>query len=123
MNDKSAPTDANRSNPINLQLFTTLTWNIEGLSRNVHNLHHFISEYDPDFVLLSEPQTFACDVDNIMAYLRKDYEFSLNSPDKFDLSLPMTKSKAYGGTMLLWKRELDPYVTLYPPTSCAALPI
>ena len=66
---------------------------------------------------------FSYDVDNIMAYLRKDYEFSLNSPDKFYLSLPMTKSKAYGGTMLLWKRELDPYVTLYPPTSCAALPI
>ena len=58
-----------------------------------------------------------------MKYLSGDYCFSLNSADKFDPDLPLTKSRTHGGTMILWKIQLDPFVTVYPATSSSFLPI
>ena len=100
MNDNSATADAS----VELsqeKTYIALSWNIEGLARNIHNLQHFIYKHKPDLVFLSEPQVFACDVDSLMSFLKKDYEYNLNSSDRYDLSLPLVKSKAVGGTMIL----------------------
>ena len=100
-----------------------MTWNIEGFRRNLFNLKHLINIHSPDFVYLSEPQIFGNDVDSQMKYLSGDYCFSLNSEDNYDPDLPLTKSRAHGGTMILWKNHLDSFVTIYPPTSSSFLPI
>ena len=38
------------------------------------------------------------------------YSSSLNSADKFDNDLPLTTTRAFGGTLTMWKRSLDTYV-------------
>ena len=101
-----------------------MTWNIEGFRRNTLNLTHYVNTYSPDFIFLSEPQIFSCDVANAMSFLRGEYVYSLNSSDKYEHDLPLLSSKAYGGTMVLWRRQLDPYVTVYPNIpSTSFLPI
>ena len=51
------------------------------------------------------------------------YLFVLNSPDKFDPDLPLSKSKACGGTMIMWKTNFDPFITVLPTCTPALLPI
>ena len=104
-------------------MYSVLTWNIEGLSRNIYNLKHFVSLHQPDIIFLSEPQIFDCDVGQVTALLSNEYTFILNSADKFDLDLPLLKSKAHGGTMIAWKHDFDSSITVHPPISPAALPI
>ena len=76
-----------------------MTWNVEGLRRNVFNLKYFTDIHSPDIIFLSEPQIFAHDVDLVMSYLQGEYCFTLNSADKYDLDLPLTSNRAHGGTM------------------------
>ena len=83
-----------------------MSWNIEGLRRNAYNVLHFISTYDPLLVFLSEPQIFNCDIDNIKNMF-SSYKLLLNSPDMFDLSLPLDKMKAKGGTLTMWHVLID----------------
>ena len=52
-----------------------------------------------------------------------EYESSLSSDDNFDLELPFLKSKASGGTMVMWKKILDPHITNLPLISSSFLPI
>ena len=80
-------------------MFIVLTWNIEGLSRNILNLKHHIHEHNPDLVFLSEPQIYQCDVQQTMKYLSGEYCYHLNSVDLYDPELPIVKSKAKGGTI------------------------
>ena len=103
--------------------FSSITWNIEGLSRNIWNLQNFTNNHFPDFIFLSEPQIFACDLDLAMKPLQGEYKCSLNSADKYDPELPHVKSKAIGGTLAMWKIQHDPYVTIHPVSSTAFLPI
>ena len=100
-----------------------MTWNVEGLRRNVFNLKHFTDIHDPDIIFLSEPQIFTHDVDLVMSYLQGEYCFTLNSADKYDLDLPLTSNRAHGGTMTLWKVCHDPYVTTCSLSSPSFLPI
>ena len=58
-----------------------------------------------------------------MVHLRGEYNFNLNSADKYDPELPLVKPKAYGGTMVLWKLCLDSSVTIHPVSSPSILPI
>ena len=85
--DKSASADAQTKS--SFDTLYSMTWNIEGLKRNVHNLKHFVDNYDPDFIFLAEPQIFQCDLDNVMEYFTGKYVYSLNSADKYDLGLPL----------------------------------
>lgn len=103
--------------------FSTITWNLEGLRRNIFNLKHFTDLYSPDFAFISEPQIFSSDVDLVMQYLRGDYCFSLNSEDKHDQELPLVTSKAHGGTMILWKQKFDPFIDVHPVSTTSFLPI
>ena len=86
-----------------------MTWNIEGLRRNIFNLKYFIEQQQhtpgnklqaPDLILLSEPQIFATDIDLVLTHLRGEYSWFLNSEDKHDPELPMVKSRAHGGTLV-----------------------
>ena len=58
-----------------------------------------------------------------MRMLSNDYCWSLNSGEMLDPVLPLVKSKAIGGTMILWKVKLDPFITVIPVTSTAFLPV
>ena len=78
--------------------------------------------FRPHLVFLSEPQAFNCDIDNIMTFIKGDYGYRLNSEDIFDPDLPLLKSKASGGTMVLWRRELDPYIDIQAAPSSSILP-
>ena len=100
-----------------------MTWNIEGLKRNVFCLEEHIRIYSPHFILLSEPQIFLCDINLTMQCLKGEYSFYLNSEDRFNPSLPLLSSRAFGGTMALWKNELDPFITVYSTPSSSILPL
>ena len=63
---------------INLKI---LTWNIEGLKRNIFNLKHFISLTSPDLLFLSEPNIFSHDQGPPMNHFRSEYYCYLNSED------------------------------------------
>ena len=104
------------------QSFVCLTWNIEGLKRNKSNLKHFSANL-PDFIFLSEPQIFQCDLAFAMEYFCGEYSCSLNSRDLHEPDLAMTSSKAHGGTMALWRKDFDPFVTICKVETTAFLPL
>ena len=103
--------------------FKVITWNIEGIFRNAHSLKHVANVHDVDFIFISEPMCFQNDIGNVMQYLRGEFHYSLNSSDKYDPELPLIKAKSNGGSMVLWRNRLDPYVIIHPVSSPAILPI
>ena len=102
---------------------TMMTWNIEGLKRNIFSLKELTLAYSPDVILLSEPQIFLCDIAKIMLCFQGEYMFHLNSQDKFDPELALLSSRTYGGTMAMWKIEFDPFISVHPPPSASILPL
>ena len=58
-----------------------------------------------------------------MKHLQGSYNAALNTADKFDPELPLLKSRAHGGTLVLWKSQYDPFITLYPVQTTAFLPV
>ena len=78
-----------------------MSWNIEGLTRNVTNLDYFAQKFRPVLIFLSEPQVFQCDIKQVLQPLTVKYKFFLNSEDSYDESIPLDKSKAKGGTLAL----------------------
>jgi hypothetical protein len=113
--DKSK--DATRSN------LKVISWNVEGVERNLYNLEHFIVTDKPDLVFLSEPQIFSCDISRVMGPFNGKYKFSLNSEDCHDPDLPLERFRAKGGTLAMWETKLDQYVTVLPTNSSAVLPL
>ena len=100
-----------------------MTWNIEGIKGNIFNLIQLIQIYSPDIILLSEPQIYRCDIDQCLSALRGEFSYYLNSEDSFDEDLPLEKSRASGGTLALWRNELDPFITPFSPPSASILPL
>ena len=100
-----------------------LTWNIESFTRNLFSLHKLINQYSPDLIFLAEPQLYQCDLLPSMTYFRGEYSSSLNSEDLYDMDLPLRNPKAKGGTMVMWKIALDPYVTIHRTDCSSFLPI
>ena len=86
-------------------------------------LQKVLSDARPTFAFLSEPQLFQCDADQILQYVKGEYCWQLNSDDLLDPELPLNKSRSNGGTLLLWLKDLDPYIEVVCPTSKAFLPI
>ena len=98
--------------------FSSITWNCEGLKRNLFNLKTFTDRYKPHFVNLSETQIFQSDLPQIMKYFKGEYSASLNSEDLHNPELNLISSRSKWGTMVMWRKDLDPYVSVYtPPTS------
>ena len=100
-----------------------MTWNIEGWGRNCHNLKHFTNNLRPDFIFLSEPQCFQCDISEQFSIFNDSFSYHLNSEDLLNPDLPLDTRKAIGGTMALWRTKFDPYVRVLPSTSSSHLPL
>ena len=66
---------------------------------------------------------FQCDEQLEMLLFRGEYCSSLSSDDIFDPELPIIRRSAKGGTMILWKKELDQYVSVIASPSSSFLPI
>ena len=102
---------------------TVISWNIEGWARNCFNLLHFVDLHLPLFVFLSEPQVFQCDVTSMFSRFTSNYSFHLNSEDLACPDLPLISRRACGGTMAMWRKQLDPYVRVLPTVSSSVLPL
>jgi hypothetical protein len=100
-----------------------LTWNVEGFSRNALNLLKILQDEDPSFIFITEPWLHLPDAPLALKEYLHQYNFFLNSEDRHDDFLSLTKSRAHGGTLALWKKEFDPYITVHEPTSSHILAI
>ena len=100
-----------------------LSWNVEGFRRNYLNLKHFFDHFQPQMVFLSEPQLYNCDMTLLASPFRGKYSFLLNSEEASNPELALDCLKARGGTMIMWRTELDPYVIPLPPPSPSFLPV
>jgi hypothetical protein len=96
---------------------------MEGIKKNIFMLAEVLKTEMPSLVFLSEPMVYQCDIGQAVQYLKHEYCYHLNSEDNFDPDLPLIKSKAKGGTMLLWRKWLDPYIKVVNVASSAFLPI
>ena len=85
-------------------------------------MKYFTELLTPSIIFLTEPQVFECDVSSIFEPMKATHRFHLNSEDVFNDSLALEKSKAQGGTMLVWSLSIDPYVTIMPTSTSAILP-
>ena len=66
---------------------------------------------------------FQCDLNLEMDLLKGDYCSTLNSDDLLDPELPLTQRRAKGGTMALWKRDIDQFIKVLPSPSSSILPL
>ena len=74
-------------------------------------------------IFLSEPQLFQCDLSLRTAAFSGEYSFSLNSADLYDNDATTRTSRTFGGTMTMWRKELDAHVSVHPVSTPAFLPI
>ena len=100
-----------------------LTWNIENVKTHKYALCKHLLASMPDLVLLSEPQSYQTDIRQALDGVSHEYDFWLNSDDLQDPELPLVKPRAVGGTLALWRKWLDPYISVYPVQSSAFLPL
>lgn len=64
------------------------------------------------------------DILSHMEYFIGEYGYSLNSDDLYDMDLPLSRLKAKGGTMVMWRKSLNPFVTVKKVVdSTAILPL
>ena len=105
------------------QNYTAVSWNIEGFKRNKCNLKYFTDIFKPNLIFVSEPNLYQCDLSLATQIFKGEYCSFLNSSDLHDQSLPLSRSIAQGGTMIMWKVEHDPYITIIPVTCPSFQPI
>ena len=98
-----------------------MTWNIEGFSRNAFNLLDILLQEDPSCIFISEPWLHLADAPLALKPFLPQYCYYLNSEDRHDPLLSLSKSRAHGGTLAIWKKELDAYVSVIEPTSSRVL--
>ena len=72
---------------------------------------------------LSEPQIFQADIDSTMRPVSDQYCYYLNSDDLHDPELAMIKSRSVGGTLVMWTKHLDPFVTIHPVSTTSFTPL
>ena len=75
----------------------------------------------PDFIFLSETQTFQHEAKFATDLFEGTYCSFLNSDDLYDQELPFVRNRSNGGTMILWKESLDKYVSIPPVVSSSFL--
>ena len=84
-----------------------------------NDLLDIANDADADFIFISEPHLFQCDLVSATMPLSSSYKSFLNSDDLYNHELPLTSNRAFGGTLSLWKNSLDPFVKiLHVNTSC-----
>ena len=119
-NNESNSSSSSESQPC---VLTCLTWNIEGVTRNLHDLKQHVDREDPDLIFLQEPMCFQCDLTKVNDILGDKYCCILNSDDKFDPELPLQTNRAHGGCLTLYKKHLEPYISEVCSSSSRILPI
>ena len=100
-----------------------MTWNSECLSKNIFALKYFAEMSDVDFVFLNEIQIFQFDVNHVISLFNGEYCYASNTEDLHDQELGLLKNRAYGGTMILWKRTLNKFIKPLPIITSSFLPI
>ena len=105
------------------QDLTSLTWNIESAKNNIFLLKDVLEHEHPSLVFLSEPQVYQSDISNLMDFIKGDYCYFLNSEDIYNPDLPLVTNHASGGTLCLWRRSLDAFVTVQQVSCSAFTPI
>ena len=103
--------------------YKVFTWNIENLNKNKFALKHFADTHFPDFIFLNEVQAFQYESHQILHLFQGEYCHHLNSQDSHDHGLGLTQTKAQGGTMTLWKRSLNKFITVLPTKTSSFLPV
>ena len=98
-----------------------LIWNIEGFSRNLYNLLQLLQDEYPSLIFISEPWLHLSDAPLTLKQYLHQYNYFLNSEDRHDDLLSLSKSRTHGGTLALWKKDLDPYITVLEPSSSRVL--
>ena len=93
------------------------------MKRNLFSLRNFTDLHSPHLIFLSEPQLFQSDLPLLVKYFKGEYSVALNSEDLHKPELSLTSSRAKGGTMVLWSKKLDPYLTVHLPKSASFLPV
>ena len=63
------------------------------------------------------------DVHQVTPLFQGEYCHVTNTEDLHDKELGLIKNRPHGGTMILWKRTLDKYVTALPILTSSFLPI
>ena len=108
---------------------SVISWNIEGLARNSFILKQLVNQFSAKLCFISEPQVFSCDLSSQIACFDGDFEFHPNSKDKdvHVMDLPLTYSRAIGGTMVIWQSSQSPPYQSAPHLVshfcvCSALP-
>ena len=96
---------------------------LRGIKNNIFLLKSILCDNKVCFAFISEPQLYQCDANQIFQYLEGEYCWHLNSDDVLDPELPMVRSRAHGGTLTLWLKELDPYIEVIATDTTAFLPI
>ena len=119
-----SPSTASCSPPQSTRIMlTSLTWNLEGMKRNLASLKHITEKAFPDLIFISEPSIFTSDLRVCMSLFRCKYCWELNSEDRYDQEAAMTKSRTIGGTMTMWKASMDKYVTVSSLVLTSFLPV
>ena len=121
--DNNHNSDSSSSCEPEQYLLTCLTWNIEGVTRNLLDLKEYVDREDPDLIFLQEPMCFQCDLTKVNDILGDKYCCILNSDDKFDPELPLQTNRAHGGCLTLYKKHLEPFLTEIESSSSRILPI
>ena len=106
-----------------LKKLKILSWNLEGLKKNLFNLKYFTDMYEPDLAFISEPQIFQCDLGIHMEYFHGEFCSFLNSEDLHEPELPLRSNRTKGGTLVLWRKELEPFITTHTCDTSSFLPI
>ena len=78
---------------------------------------------EPDLIFLAEPQIFKADLLHCMAPFQGEYSCELNNDENSNPVLAMSKSKAYGGTVVMWRKSLDKFITAHPVPVSGFLPV
>ena len=100
-----------------------MTWNCEGFSRNSYNLLKILQDEAPSFIFLAEPWLHLPDAHLALKEYHHQYSYYLNSDDRHDPLLSLNRSRAHGGTLAIWKKEYDPYVSIIEPSTSRVLAI
>ena len=93
------------------------------MKRVSNDLQAIANDIDVDLIFISEPHLFQCDLGRATTPLNPSYNSFLNSDDLYNPELPLISSRAFGGTLTLWKRSLDPYVKILNVNTSSFLPL
>ena len=84
------------------------------MRRNKFALRYLVDKESPDFIFINECLLFQFEVPEATDLFNGEYCHTHSSDDITDPELPFIKNRSNGGTMILWRIELDQYITILP---------